>query len=312
MRWKDKLIFPIGDFDTYLCTASLRRAIERDEVTQVYSALCYSMGDIFSPFIDYFYEQRMISRDHGNKIADRTAKLLMNSLYGKWSMKIGNEVSNTAIDFDGAYRESIYDDVTGKTMTVTRLFNREIITDGESLAKSSILSIPAHVTDYARMLLWEIIEGVGTEHVLYCDTDSIKVRRSDMPRVKHSFDADALGALKVEGEYDSLIVHGLKDYEMDGKIKIKGVPSRATRDENGDYHYQQFHRQASHLREGRWNAVVVSDVVKHLKRIYTKGRVTSDGTVHPWRFPDDEAYLSVLHRRLTSSHFEGAPQGSPQ
>ena len=108
-----------------------------------------------------------------------------------------------------------------------------------------------------------------------------------MEHVNYPIDAERLGALKVESEYSSLSIHGPKDYETENMRRIKGVPKTATELPDGSFEYKQFGRQLTHLRKGNVEDFIVKTTRKDLSRVYTKGRVSRDGRVTPWVFPDD-------------------------
>jgi hypothetical protein len=293
-RLSPKMLFPTGRFRTTLCTQSLVIALKRGHVRHVHSASIYEMSAPFVSYVDFFYALRNDAKKRGDDITQRMAKLFMNSLYGKFAQKRPIVKSDIEISFDGYIRETILDIDTGQYETVTKMLNREVITYGDEVMKKSILAIPAHVTDYGRCMLYEIIESLGREKVLYCDTDSIKIRRSDLAFVTHPISDSALGHLKIESSYNKLTLFGLKDYETDKTTKLKGVPKRAIHNKDGSYSYKQFLRQSSHLRVGNQTTYMIRDVVKRLRRVYTKGKVNRDGTISPWVFPVDIEAASKL------------------
>jgi hypothetical protein len=245
------------------------------------------MEYIFADYVDFFYALRMQARSDGNPIVDRMAKLFMNSLYGKFAQQREIVIVKMAIESGEYSREEVYDAITGENQITTKLFNTMTITRGRETIPGSIFSIPAHVTEYGRNLLWRIIAETGRDKVLYCDTDCIKIRKSDLPCVKYPIAPDTLGAMKIESQYRTLSINGPKDYETENMRRIKGVPKKAALLPDGSYEYKQFGRQLTHLRKGNVDDFIVKTIRKDLSRQYTKGRVSSDGTVTPWIFPGD-------------------------
>ena len=282
-----RVLFPIGRFRTVLCTESLRDALDLGEIVSIGKCAVYKMDYIFAEYVDYFYSIRMKARKEGDKIIDRMSKLFMNSLYGKFAQQRDIEVLEEECKSDKYIREEVYDRLTGETRIITQLFNVLKITQGKEPIPGSIFSIPAHVTEYGRNLLWRLIAKTGSDRVLYCDTDCIKIRSSDLPYVDYPIDSEALGALKIEAEYSDLSIHAPKDYTTNLKRRIKGVPASAVSLDGETWEYKQFGRQLTHLREGNTDDFIVKTVRKELSRLYTKGRVSSSGLVTPWVFPDD-------------------------
>jgi hypothetical protein len=161
------------------------------------------------------------------------------------------------------------------------MFNTTIIR-GESIeGPRSFVAVAAHVTEYARLALWELIESVGCGRVLYCDTDSIVIRASDLALVDQPIDPSALGALSVDKSCARLVIHGPKDYEADELVRLKGVPARAEKQADGSYVYDQFLRSASHLRRHVDEGVLLERRTKRLRSVYDKGVVSRRGSVRP-------------------------------
>jgi DNA polymerase type B, organellar and viral len=286
-----KILFPVGTFDTYLCTESLKIACERGHISRVHAAAVYEMGDPFVDYIDHFYAMRQAAKLHGDKVMDSFAKLFMNSLYGKFAQKTAIELENITYPCDEYSKLDIFDPLTMQMVTIVQLLNRRIVTRGSQTSASSVVAIPAHVTDYGRCLLWSIIESTGEGTVLYCDTDSVKIRQKDLWRVGYPIDQTRIGRLKVEGSYDTLSIYGAKDYQSEKLCRLKGVPSKAEKLSAFDYRYQSFARQSTHLRLGNQESYIIRDVRKHLSRQYTKGSVTACGLVLPWCLPKDRLRL---------------------
>lgn len=293
-REKTKVVFPVGRFSTVLCTEALKYALSHGDIKRIKSMAVYEIGFPFVEYIDYFYNLRLDAKKDGNDIYQRFAKLFMNSLYGKFAQRKPIEIEREEVDFDGYFRREIWDMVTHESVTETQLFNTRIVTKGSETMPTSVVAIPAHITDYGRMLLWSIIESSGSGVVLYCDTDSVKIRESDLSRIAYPLDDSELGSLKVEGKYRKLLIHGPKDYETESVVKMKGVPKKNVQLSHDVFQYQQWLRHNSHLRRGEYERYIIRDIVKELRRIYTKGHVQSDGTVLPWKFPRDLAEMRSL------------------
>jgi len=281
VRTKDKVVFPIGTFITGLCTGGLKEAIKRKHVTKILQLAYYDQDFIFGEYVDYFYGLRKEAKETSNKINDTYAKYCLNSLYGKFGQYtplVDTKEADESMEYS---REEIYDIPRQKMIVVTTFMNVTTTEDGREYGDRSLYAIPAHITEYARLLLWKIIEGIGTDKVLYCDTDSIKVRSKDMKYVKYPISQTELGALKIEHTTPQLIIFGLKDYQDGDEIKIKGIPKKATKNANGSYTYDCWLKQPSHLRAGESNRYIIQRITKTLSREYTKGRVSSSGMVRP-------------------------------
>lgn len=161
------------------------------------------------------------------------------------------------------------------------MFNKRWTHVGEKPSKNSMVAISAHVTEYARFFLWNIIKTAGCDKVLYCDTDSIKIRKKDMSKVAYMIDDSRLGALKLEDTFKYFKIEGAKQYWTEKTRKIKGVPKKAEQVGNHEFEYMSFPGQNTHLRKkvNRW--FEVSKIRKVCEPGYSKGIVQPNGKIVP-------------------------------
>jgi len=131
-----------------------------------------------------------------------------------------------------------------------------------------------------------LIKQVGTDKVIYCDTDSIKIRERDLPLVKYPINETLLGALKLEERFNYFKVDGAKQYQTEQIKKLKGVPSNAERVGAYEYKYFQFSGQETHLRRKVSRYFIVKNIVKKCEPKYTKGRTLENGKVVPLYFSE--------------------------
>ena len=248
----------------------------------------YEGAHLFDNYVDYFYDLKTRSKAEGNKPYTTFAKLMLNSLYGKFGQR-RPVLFETAVDDLSIYsREEVFDTRIMRPMTTTTLMGKSMIQIGEEPDKKAFAAIAAHITEYARLLLWKIISDIGVQRVLYCDTDSVLIRSADNQYIKHPIHATNLGALSLHKEYKQVIIYGAKDYELDATKKIKGVPKTATLRPDGGYEFDQFLSQVSHLRMQVTDYFVMRRIIKYNKRVYTKGLVLPNGRVIPLTFSDSD------------------------
>lgn len=286
VKREHKVVFPVGRVRTFLTTPSLTEALRRGHLRRVLRVALYDGAPIFSGYVDAMYTMRMEARARGDLLMDTFAKYLLNSLYGKFGQYLHEEETVSSEAGDGYTRYEIYDSTTGEREVRTLCMNVETISGQQAYSDKSFYAIPAHVTDHARLLLWSIIEEVGYRRVLYCDTDSVKIRKRDLARVSYPMHATDLGALKVERVSEELTIYGLKDYREGSLVHCKGVPHDAEEIAPGVFRFKAWLRQGSHLRRGAEDRYIVVDMSRALKRQYTKGRVLSSGEIVPLRFRD--------------------------
>lgn len=282
----DRLTFPLGRFCEALTTPDLITAIDRGHVKRVESYAVYDKAPIFRSFVDGIYALRLEARARGDEVADWNLRLLLNSLYGKFAQH-GRVWEITEPAEIGRVERWIEVDVATDTVFQRRAFGgaiQTLSTQPESF--SSHPAIAAHITAYARAMLWDLIQQAGSDHVVYCDTDSVYVDDVGRARLADRVCVNELGALKLEGTYPWILIHGAKDYETDSFVRRKGVRSKAKEISPGVYTHEQWSTLKGLLQTGDLSQPIVRQTVKRLKREYHKGVVASDGSVSPYRLRD--------------------------
>ncbi|MNM27065.1 DNA polymerase II [compost metagenome] len=313
---KGKLVFQTGRFWTTLSTPEIIEGIKRGFIESFNNVSVYESDDIFSRFVDYFYTARLKAKHEGDKIHDTLFKIFLNALYGKFGQKnpgwematdeLGNpyEVDPDIVDVD-----TMFDPELKKIINV-KVFGGHVFIQNpnpdDEEAPNSFPAIAAHVTAYARMLLWSFIEGAGMEHVYYCDTDSVFVDSDGFQTLwlQNMIDPDTLGALKIESIVQDLELYGCKDYqyysvtEEKQITKMKGISAKAVplgENEFGQLEFAvtQWGGFTDRFKGGNFKDYYNKVIVKTLKRQYDKGEILDDGRIKAFYVDDVEEERKV-------------------
>ena len=283
VRDNDRLIFPTGDFTAMLSTGSLRYALQHNHIVQIEEAAIFYRANLFKKYVDHFYALRQQYKAEGNAVWEKTAKLLLNALYGKFGEKRMEELVRADAEPTDFYRTAWTNYDTGESGIEWSAFNTFVREGGEREGPQSAPAIAAHVTDYGRIQLWQYIKRVGRDNVYYCDTDSLIIPTSHLPKLRAVLDDTKLGLLKVEGEAHALEIRNCKDYSFGAEVRRKGVRSTAYHNSDGSFTQTRFASLHTLLRTGTLNAVPVYLTTKSLTHQYDKGVVTDSGFVEPIR-----------------------------
>jgi hypothetical protein len=286
-----KLIFPIGTFTTTLCTRGLAEAIKRKHLVGIDVVCCYSSEKIFEDYVDFFYSKKLEAQREGNLIKRTIYKDLLNSLYGKFAerhpLTTFEDVEEGAIT---GGQLITYPD--GKRKVVEPCFCGRVIKQGElTNTKHTLTAISSHVTENARWLLWDLIEKIGYENVLYCDTDSVIVGKEHIKSIEKQLDNERLGALAIEAETNYVKINAPKDYIFGSEVKRKGIPARAVEIRPNEFEYDEFQGIRSRLKDKDLSQAATNTIVKKPTYVITKGKLQPNGLVLPFVLPQDENLL---------------------
>lgn len=168
----------------------------------------------FNEYISHFYEERRRAKLEKDKAGDLFAKLLMNSLYGKFGSNPENYKKFMVIpaDYGGCLENTDYE--YGGELGPWGLAQRGLEADEMRYYN---VATAASITGFVRAYLWKAICQCGG--MLYCDTDSIAAEFVGGTPL-----GNKLGEWKVEGKFKRAGISGKKLYIFDGATPSKDMP----------------------------------------------------------------------------------------
>lgn len=283
-RLQHKLVFPVGSFISCLHSVDLNHALANQEIIEVNRLAIYNQADLFSPYVQYYYDQKLqAERDH-NPIMRQQAKLFLNSLYGKFGQY---EITSKYVPNQGdpSYqRVTGYSESLGKRVEVNYLGNIIQVSYPAGEAAYSFPAIAGAVTSYARSYLYKLIGKAGRKNVFYVDTDSLITNEEGYYNLRDCLNDTRLGSLKLEGQSDYLFIRGNKDYTFGQECKHKGIPRSAIQSGSNQWEYDEFRGAKTWLADGLPVGVEVYTKTKGRKTPYDKGIILQTGEVIPLSF----------------------------
>lgn len=291
---RNKLLFPVGKIKQTITSPEIEYILNNPDCGEIVSfekVVCYYKANIFSDYVDFFYNLRQTSE---NLAIKQMCKILLNGLYGKFGQhnssipELIEDVVKRKMYFEIMQEEKTLELIDGLSSKYVKLGNDlyHINSKDGEFARDSIPIIASAVTSYARMMLWELMQKAGMDNVIYCDTDSLFVNNDGLANLKSQINPIELGKLKIE-KSGSCHIRGAKDYTFNGKVKLKGIKENAKQISEDTFIQQQFHTKNQRYRDGTKDGIVVVKLVtKKLSRNYDKGIVQSDGRVQALVFAE--------------------------
>ncbi|MBA7524176.1 hypothetical protein ES705_16313 [subsurface metagenome] len=289
---RDRTLFPIGVFETVLTTPELKYGLEHEHIRKVYNCVTYKRANIFKSYVDTIYTLRQDFKSAGVDVYQNLCKYLLNSLYGKWGQKAENWVKIGECPNEPDREELLFTYESNMVMRLRYLLGEVFKLKSYGEAYNSFPAISSHVTAGGRMYLWSLMQLAGHGNYYYCDTDSLIVNDKGMNNLTPVLSDTKLGFMKHEETTHKLIIHGLKDYEKDSKVVIKGIRKNAVKISEGVYKQEQWSSFKGLLHSEDINTYTVKSVTKHLSRKYTKGIVTDSGVVEPISLAEENLYVN--------------------
>lgn len=296
-KYNFRTIFPIGTFDAYLCTEGLRRELESGNIRDIYEVAHYESAFIFRDYVDYFWALKSKYQREKKTSWEFICKMFLNSLYGKFGQANDEVLWERECDPGEFYREVIFHLETGETTVITRFAGMEReVRLAASEAMNSFVGICSHVTEYARLLLWDYIKKCGRDNVYYCDTDSLIVNIDGLARIKEFIREGELGSFRIIEEADSFTIRGAKDYTFGSRSKTKGIRADAQMLDEDTFRQIEFPSYLGELRKGLRPLYYIRYTTKRLSRKYEKGKILPDGRVVPFEL--NQRYETITTRSI--------------
>jgi hypothetical protein len=214
-----KLMFPVGRFEGSWDHCLLREALELGYKVEPLKSFTFEEDFVFQGYVRHFYEMKRHSEKGTPPYL--IAKLLMNSLYGKFGQ---HEDTETAIKDP---------DPDPEEYELLRWLDEDrgwVLVKSHGKGKFYLPQVAVHVTARAQLVLFDalrrIVERGG--RIFYCDTDSVVTDDHRLPV------SDKLGDFKLEHRvYESFFLLP-KTYclTLDGgrtELRAKGYPRQLQR-----------------------------------------------------------------------------------
>lgn len=302
-RHNGETVFPVGVFRESLCTGSLLHAIESDHVHQVHSAMVWEAEDLFSEWVMKWWGRRLWAESHGNWIEALAAKRILNGLYGKLGATQPRALFQEPNESRDAFRQPA-------TVTLAALDNCEYSPDDLPRSDwvtrnatvrgtewslfgnwqldvpgfetdSSVPAIAAHITDWGRLRIWQIMQGIDGGRVHYVDTDGLICDAQAVSKALHGEMGPGLGQLRIVDQGRDLTVSRPKSYRFGTRSKQSGRPDSAIAAENSTWVWEQYHRLSSVVESGIFDGLPVTQAAARSLPYEPPGRVDGAGRVHP-------------------------------
>lgn len=221
-----RTISPIGSWEDMIFSKEMDNAINHGYKFNILWGYTFEKENIFKDYVDFLYNLRsQYSKDNPMNFI---AKILMNSLYGRFGMddnflEVNMIHKDYYPDFENKYLDNITQKIElGNYFLVTHKAIEELEND-ESTHNVSI-GIASAITAYSRIHMSQFKNNPKI-NLYYTDTDSIY---TDSDIDKSYIDSKTLGKLKLENICKRAIFLASKLYFLEtesGKniIKVKGL-----------------------------------------------------------------------------------------
>jgi hypothetical protein len=255
--------------DAYLCGRELELALARGCVRAVHSRALYRADHLFDSFVRHWYAAKLDARIRGDRAREATAKIMLNSLYGKFGQAAKRWTYDSSAFAPAPY--SYWWSANPQTHRVARMRSvagRCERDAGPAHAANAVVSIAACVTSAGRAVLQGALAATGPDSLLYTDTDSVHCVRPGPRRLRAAglVGDDGLGQLRLEGTYPTAYYWGRQHYRVGDDIVCSAIKPTAVEVAHNMYLQEAQNGIQTTLETGHLDEVVVSGRVVERNR----------------------------------------------
>lgn len=277
-------IYPNGRFRTTLCGDELRRAHQRGEILECTAYCRYQMAELFRDYVDFFWPKRLEYEQSGEPLYAELCKLMLNSLWGKFSQLTPKWRTIDGVTPPAAWGKWLRrDQETGQDLRYRILGHTvQLEEDRDEHPRSSPI-ISAYTTMWGREAMRRVVSQAGPENVLYVVTDSVFVTQQGLDRLEWAdMLADReLGRLRIKSQGATAEFNGLHDWRLGRKRKRGAIRLNAQQVGPGRFLQEHWPSLKSILsREPKGFVRVCKELVAHSPR-YDRGEILPNGRIVP-------------------------------
>ncbi len=285
-RVKGQTLFCRGKFWTVLAGPELQRAIDLDHVTAVGSWARYDLEDLFSRYVDYFWQLRYMAMLSGRTIEAGLCKLFLNALYGKFGQRNSQWLDRPGMVAPIPWGHWVDVDCENKKVSGYRAIGWNCQQQVERTEHANAFpAIAAFVTAHGREYMRQLRLACGQGNYYYQGVDSLYVSPSGLRRLQECdcVRDETLGLLRLEETAESAEFMGHNHYRFGGREVIASIRSTAKRITGGTWEQDEWDHLSATIERGPGNGVRVRRVTRTLSGSFTRGTLDQFGWVSPLR-----------------------------
>lgn len=238
-RVDGSLDYPDREFRTVLCGDELADCVASGRVIKWYRWISYKTADVFSRYVAYWWAIRIQAKAMHDLATDQLAKLMLNSLYGKFASRSPKwetmpgvmplvRWGHFVMFCPELERFRKYRGIAGMTQRLTKQEEKD----------DTFPAISAFVTSAGRTYMKRIRDMLGHRNVLMQQTDAFVLTQEGYDRLCASefWGPTDLGKFRLVDRYDWIDVRDALHYRASDDECLSGVP--ADRVQVGDWSWQ--------------------------------------------------------------------------
>lgn len=286
VRVKQGVLYMNGRGWVTLAGPELYYAKQMGYIEKTRSWATYECAELFNSYVDYFWDMKISAEREDDYVQRTFAKLMLNSLYGKFGQMGSSLVPVTdymPIDEFGLC--TVSHALTGKITRYVSFFDVVLREEKGKELQFSVPAISAFVTSYARQTMRKLKTIVGAENYYYMSTDCLIVNANGRIHLQNAKEINpgVLGKLNLEAKGDNGWIGGLHFYRIGSKSIEGSKKASAETIDQFTWREPHFDSLKSVIQQGGKPEINITKMIKRRSLEYRKGCVLENGKIEPFR-----------------------------
>jgi hypothetical protein len=284
-RHEGRIMWPVGTFRSTLWDPEVRLLYEYGATVKVHRIWMYRSTDALKA-----WGTEMLDGLSGRRPAEVGWQLI---LYKHWSRALIGRFATQYQNWEPFGHEVRPDVKAGHFYDADADTLSEFIQVGNDVhtlagvveSDDSCPQITSYVMSVARAKLWDAMHAVGTEHVLYVDTDSLVLTRAGHRRMQQLIAKGLFPGLRLKSEHRGVEIFGPRAAVFGDTVKMSGIPRNAQRTDDDAWVGEIWTQLDTAIRTGEHDRVTVTRRRFRNKWNEKRRARVCDGTTAAWRLP---------------------------
>jgi hypothetical protein len=261
----NRILWPVGRFDTTLWSPELRAALDAGAHVTVHRGWMYRTAPALRAWGDWILTKLNAPECETSALIRIVLKHWSRALIGRLAMTHHQWESYGRLPTMDTRQWTLVDHDTGETTELLQV-GRDVWMDaGSTEWPESMPMVTGYVMSQCRVDLWDITRELPPDGPLYVDTDSVFVTD------RHYRDVVAVGArrpdlaLRLKRSWDGFTIEGPRQMVTGQLVRVAGLPYKAQRIGRRKFRGEVWESLQKAIREGRGRVVRVTPRTWHLR-----------------------------------------------
>lgn len=276
-----RLFYPVGRFRTILCGPELADALERHELLDVGPGYVYQLGAHMGHWGRWVLDELAEPRADTPEVGRTAIKAWSRTVPGKWAARTGRPIHSGPCVELGWHLEHGRHHPSGAPVAVLDMAgSREIVLQDQE-ADDGFPAVLAWIQSHVRLRLGRLIDYIGAQSMLSCNTDGI------VCRARSHLSLATAGALteplvpREKNRFGQVDVISPQHLILDRERRLSGIPPSAEEVAPRQFRWTTWPRMSSQIADGDPRGYLRTERTADLTAVPVNRWVLGDGTAVP-------------------------------